>query len=108
MYRYRDTSGSTDKSLKAIKHISKIGWLKYIKGYCYKGRYGVNHVAVLLRGDKGSMRISNFSWGYIGQGPRGLEKFLKELNIDQAEIDRVLNIPWNGWDKVEEYWRINV
>lgn len=54
------------------------------------------------------MRISNFSWGYGGSGPHGLNKFLQQLNIDQSEIDRVLNIPWNGWDKVEEYWRINV
>jgi len=108
MYRYRDTSGSTSGSLKAFKHIQKIGWLKYIKGYCYKGKYGVNHVAVLLRGDKGSMRISNFSWGYSGTGPRGLEKFLKDLNIDQNEIDRVLNVGWRGWDSVGEAWRINV
>lgn len=108
MYRYRDISGSTEKSLKTIKHLSKIGWLKYIKGYCYKGRYGVNHCAILLKGDKGSMRISNFSWGYNGQGPRGLEKFLKEINIDQKEIDRVLSVKWDGWDSVGEKWRINV
>lgn len=108
MYRYRDTSGSTSKSLKAIKHISKIGCLKYIKGYCYKGKHGVNHVAVLLRGNKGSMRISNFSWGYSGEGPRGLKKFLEELSVDQNEINRVLNISWDGWDKPQEFWRINV
>lgn len=107
MYRYRDTSGCTNGSLKALKHLPKIGKVKYVKAYCYAGRYNTNHCAVIVRGEKGSMRLNNFAWGYSGQGPRGLETFLKELNIDQQEINRVLNVNWDGWSNTGEHWRIN-
>jgi len=107
MYRYR-CNGSTSTCLKAAdNHLHKVGNLKYVRAYVYYGRHNVNHVAVLVRGDKGSARFAGFSWGYSGEGVRGCKALLEKLNVPQNEIWRVLNCSWNGWDKTGEVWRIN-
>ena len=107
MYRYRDNSGSTSGSLDRLEHIDKLGKLSVIRGYTYKGKYGFNS-AVLIKGENGSARYSGFSWGYSGEGPRGLEKLLRLLNINQDEIKRVLDCPWDGWSKKEISWEIKL
>lgn len=109
MYRYRDNSGSTSRSLVAAKrHLSKVGKIHTIRGYVYYGKYSTNHVAVLVKGENGSARFSGFSWGYSGEGVRGLRQLLNSLSIDGQEIDRVIESSWDGWSKLGEVWKIEV
>jgi hypothetical protein len=107
-YRYRDTSGSTFATLKRTHHVGKLGKLIYIKGYVYHGKYQTNHSAVLVRGEKGTARFANFAWGYSGTGPQGLVTFLRNLNIEEEQIKKVLNISWDGWNEVGEKWKITL
>lgn len=106
-YRYRDYAGTTQASIKAMKHLTKIGRVKYIRGYTYRGRYNTEHNAVLVVGELGSVRFNGFAWGYGGTGPNGLKQLLTKLEVDTTEIERVLDSKWNGWDEIKEHWRIN-
>ena len=109
MYRYRDNGGTTKRSLKAAeKHTHKVGKIRYIRGYFYFGRYQTHHCGVIVRGDKGSARFGGFSWGYGGEGPRGLETFLKSINVPESEIRRVLAITWPNFNEAKECWRIDL
>lgn len=106
MYRYRN-NGSTSQCLVAVeRHLPKVGKIHTIRGYVYHGRYNTNHVAVMVKGANGSARFSGFSWGYGGEGPRGLKEVLQKLNIPSNEIERVLKVEWNGWSKLGEVWKI--
>lgn len=79
MYRYRDNSGATERSLeRSRKHTHKVGEITEIRGVRYHGRYNANHEGIRVRGNKGTARFSGFLWGYHGQGPRGLETFLHQ------------------------------
>lgn len=103
MYRYRGTVGVTRKSLiEAEKHLKKLGRLNYVKGYFYKGKHGPR-AGVLVRGEDGTARFGGFSWGYSGEGPRGLAVFLRMLGADET---LVINHPWN--EKLGEHWRISL
>lgn len=109
MYRYRDTNGSTFRSLASLeKHRHKIGDLVSIRGYVYFGKYNVNHSAILIKGTLGTMRLNGFSWGYNGEGPRGLKQALYSLSVPESEISRVLALPWDGWDKAGTVWTISM
>jgi hypothetical protein len=104
MYRYRQTSGSTRLALIAFKkHHRKIGDVVRIKGYCYKGK-NANQTAVLIVGTTGTMRLSGLSWGYSGEGVRGLKQILEKLNMPADQMAKILAIKWDGWDKVKEFW----
>jgi hypothetical protein len=104
MYRYRQTSGSTRLSLIAFeKHHHKIGDVVRIKGYCYKGRVA-NQMGVLIVGTKGTMRLSGLSWGYSGEGVRGLKQILEQIKVPEDQAAKILAIKWDGWNKVEEAW----
>ena len=99
-YRYRESwgGGSTDRSIEALdKHVGKVGEIESIRGYVYYGRYKTTHVAVLVKGTKGTIRMGGFSWGYGGSGCQGLRVILAKLKVPQEEIDRILSIEWNGW-----------
>lgn len=105
--RYRDNAGSTFRSLAAAKHVARLGNLEYVRGYVYQGKFGTR-VGVIVRGNNGSARFSGFSWGYGGTGPNGLNNFLKQIGINEAEAARIaFNTPWEP-DKIGEVWRINV
>lgn len=106
-YRYRDKSGATSTSLKRVeRHLTKLGKIQYIRGYVYVGAKGIKHSAVLVRGENGTARFSGFAWGYGGTGPRGLVDVLKKLNVSDAEIARVMQVPWQGWTTAKEFWKI--
>ncbi len=110
MYRFRQSPnlGCTRESIKACeRHHNKLGEIKSIKGYTYSSN-GILRNGVLIKGSKGSMRLSSLGWGYSGEGPRGLEKVLKVLDVTDDEIKRVLSMPWHGWSKVEQSWVINI
>lgn len=107
-YRYRDSRGSTHHCLESFyKHISKLGRVTKVKGYVYHGAYQVNHSAVMIYGENGTMRLRGLGWGYSGQGPRGTEEVLKYLNVPQKEIDRIMVIP-HDWNKPRTVWEIKV
>jgi len=99
------TGGSTDKSLKAIKHLPKVGKVRYVRGYVYQGRNGVKHVGVIVKGYWGRIRFGGFSWGYGGQGPRGLKELFQELKIPLDPTTKILG-DWEP-DQVGEKWRIS-
>ena len=99
-YRYRESwgGGLTNRSIEAFKnHIGKVGKVKSVRGYVYYGRHNTNHVGVLITGDKGTIRLGGLSWGYGGEGVRGLRVVLSGLNISENEIQRITSIPWQGW-----------
>lgn len=111
-YRYRESwgGGVTNRSLTALdKHIAKIGTLEYIKGYQYEDGKKIKHIAILVKGSLGSLRLGGFSWGYAGEGPRGTKTLMAKLNVPQAEIDRVIATPWDGWvGSSREFWRVTI
>jgi len=118
MYRYVEqekyegktclTGGVTKRSLLALKHLPKIGVPRYVRGYLYKGRHGVNHIGVIVRGTKGSMRFGGFGWGYGGEGPRGLKRLFEALNITLDPTYREFG-EWPSFRDTDlgEHWRIN-
>lgn len=107
MYRYRDNAGSTHQSLNRTKHVVKLGKLKYVRGYVYLGRYGAHHAGVLVRGENGTARFGGFSWGYSGEGPRGLVQFLLSLGYKLDEVQKVVYMtPWGAFNKAEEAWKL--
>jgi hypothetical protein len=101
------TGGSTRRSLRALKHLPKIGTVQYVRGYVYKGRYGA-HAGVLVRGTLGSIRFGGFAWGYNGEGPRGLERLFDALNVPEWARRFVWRSSWPRMseDEVGEHWRI--
>jgi hypothetical protein len=109
-YRYRDGGGVTKKSLEAFdKHISKVGTVKSIKGYLYKGKDSIKQIAVMITGDLGSVRLGGLSWGYNGEGCRGTRAIFAKLNVPQDETERVLSVKWDGWDgKPRVIWNVNL
>ena len=99
-YRYRESwgGGVTNLSLKAFnKHVSKIGEVSSVKGYIYFGQHKTNHIGVLLTGTKGTLRLGGLSWGYGGEGVRGLRVILTNLGCPEDEIKRVTAVEWTGW-----------
>ena len=108
MYRYRDNDGVTSRSIKRLDKLAKLGTITHIKGYSYKGRHGVYHCGVLVKGSNGSARYSGFGWGYSGEGPRGLKVLLQRLNVDDNEINRVLSCSWDFYNDKKVHWEINL
>ena len=107
MYRFRDHShGVTWRSKRSFdRHIHKVRTVHRIHGYVYQGKYG-NDAAVMITGSLGTMRLSGLSWGYGGEGPRGLQYVLERLNVSADSIRKVLSAPWT-FDKVGIHWEIN-
>jgi hypothetical protein len=121
MYRYREKttyngktcliSGNTRRSLKVLKHVKKVGKPLYVKGYFYRAPDGSIHNAVMLVGDKGTVRFSGFSWGYSGEGSRGLNELFRVLGLSHLDAtDRNHMGAWPDWtlEHVKEHWRIKL
>ena len=117
MYRYVETEkyegkttrtgGITSASLSALKHLPKVGKVRYVRGYVYKGRFGAYHVGVLVAGELGTIRFGGFLWGYGGQGPRGLNQLFAKLGLDLDATSLVLG--WSpNFNKASsgEHWRV--
>lgn len=120
-YRYREKTtvegktvlcgGVTSRSINAIKHITKVGKPLYVKGYFYRCPIGIIHNAVMLVGDNGTCRFSGFSWGYSGEGSRGLNELFKVLGITDCDATNWRQIgEWPNWsiEDVKEHWRIEL
>jgi hypothetical protein len=67
----------------------------------------------MIKGEKGSLRINSFCWGYGGEGPRGLVQLLIALGLsdstaksiafdtirkDDVGTDWIANKKSWGWD----------
>ena len=105
MIRYRDKShGVTQISVKALKHIERLGKILYVRGYSYRHQF--LETAVLVRGENGTARFTGFAWGYGGSGPHGLKQLLQKINVERSLVDKVLNIPWTTSNEIGEIWRV--
>lgn len=95
MYRFRDhTRGVTWRSKRSFdRHIHKLGPVHRVRGYIYNSKYGPD-AAVMIYGEFGTMRLSGLSWGYGGEGPNGLRYVLQKLNVNEANIRKVLSNQW--------------
>lgn len=100
------TGGVTSVSVKAMRHIPKLGELSKVRGYCYKGRHGANHIGVMLHGEKGTIRFGGFSWGYGGTGPHGLNQLFKSLGLDIDSTEQSLG-KWCDFQP-GEFWSIDL
>lgn len=109
MYRFRDNvSGVTHVSIESVnKHLHKIGLVQTVRGYTYNSKHGPE-TAVLIKGDKGTMRLMGLSWGYGGEGPRGLDYVLTKIGVNKNEIDRVLKTSWDDCDKIGTKWIVEM
>lgn len=96
---------STRHNRDRFARIKRVGKIKYIKGYRYFGRYHTSHEAVLVVGEKGSIRFGGLLWGYMGEGPRGLHELLLKVGVP---AEAASNIAFNTPRKSElgEDWRL--
>lgn len=118
MYRYVECEkvngktcrmgGITTRSLRAMKHLPKVGKVQYVRGYIYRGRLGTQHVGVLVKGELGTIRFGGFAWGYGGEGPRGLERLFDALNVPEWCRNVVRWVKWPSFrpESIGEYWRV--
>jgi len=99
--------GLTRASIRSIKHLSKVGTPTMVRGYQYRDRYGFLQMAVKVFGTAGTVRFSGFSWGYCGEGPRGLQKLFNALGVIK---DASTFCVWNGWDAkyLGTHWQIKL
>ena len=116
MYHYKEEckvngktlrmGGITKRSLAAMKHIPKVGTIQSVKGYTYNGRGGNTHTGVLVKGDKGSVRFGGFSWGYCGEGCRGLQILFDSLHLP---ADATMFIVWPSLaGPARTHWKFNL
>lgn len=87
--------------------LKKIGKVLYVKGYRYFGRYHTSHEAVLVRGEKGSVRFGGLLWGYGGEGPRGTHELLTLLGVP---ADRAWEVAFQTprLNQLGEDWRLTL
>lgn len=118
-YEYRDVRGVTRFSVAAVrKHLSKLGKLHYVRGI-FSGK--CNGIAnpwyrVVIAGETGTMILGGLSWGYNGEGSRGLEEVLRMLPsiseqpieigaITQRSANSDLDMKVGAVNGVKEIWR---
>lgn len=103
-------SGITQKSIKAMKHLHKVGEVQSIKGYLYRGHNQNQHIGVLVKGDKGTIRFGGFAWGYSGEGPRGLRHLFDVIGVSKEICpydSRVFgHSPNFRKEDIGDYWKI--
>lgn len=75
--RYRYNGGTTRRAIKySLKHIPRLGDIKEVRAT----RVGWREYITFI-GSLGSVRILGFSWGYSGEGPRGLCEVLTKIGV---------------------------
>jgi hypothetical protein len=88
-YRYRQ-QGTTGDALRAMPSVlDRIGTPLSVQGYRYWGRWNKLHDGVLLKGTEGTGRFSALSWGYGGEGPRGLVELLVRLGVHRERAEHI-------------------
>lgn len=103
--RYYHGKGTSYSVGVMENHLDKIGTPNRIRGYVYRDRQGVKQVGVMVYGDQGQIRFGGFSWGYYGEGTRGLQSLFARLGI--TEFDAFTIAAWDGWDKIGTKWELS-
>lgn len=99
---------STSGCLRRLNVVDEIGNVQFIRGYLRVDHRGVKRISVMVHGTTGTVRFDGFSWGYGGEGPRGLNQLFEKLNVPQYQRDFVQSHSWDGWvGPPREFWRIN-
>lgn len=87
-YRYRETTGSTERAIKALQHLERLGTIRSVVGYQYRayrksadGKITVVNHRVKVIGDGGEASFTGFCYGYFGQGPAGLIRLFQKLGV---------------------------
>jgi hypothetical protein len=87
--RYRDHAGGlTQKSVRALRNLPKLGTITKVRGYRFWGKYGLEE-AVMVYGENGTARYEGVLWGYGGTGPSGLVQLLRKIGVDGHFAERV-------------------
>jgi hypothetical protein len=108
MKHYR-ISDSTKGCLNKMNVVENIGDVRFIRGYLRVDHRGIKLNSVMVHGTLGTVRFDGFSWGYAGEGVRGLLALFEKLNIPQYQRDFAEHHEWSGWEgPPREYWRINL
>lgn len=98
MYRYKAPhDGCTRHSIKGLKYIHKLGKLISIEAYTVassdkyldstsdwlagRSKQFNAMIRIIVRGEFGSCTYGGFSWGYSGEGPRGLIELFKTCGM---------------------------
>jgi len=85
-YRFRSSTLSRHAVPSLIKHLSKIGLPRYVRGI-YAGKNPWYSIAI--RGDNGTIVLRGCSWGYHGEGPHATVAVLRMLGINEPEAKLV-------------------
>lgn len=100
---------ATRGCLNRLDVVDEIGEIRFIRGYLRVDHRDVTRNSVMVHGTKGTVRFDGFSWGYGGEGPRGLNQLFEKLNVPQYQRQFVQSHEWSGWTgPCREYWRINL
>ena len=106
MIKYHDKAGgTTQRSLKKIHHVDRLGKLFYVKGHTYKSKKCGYDFSVVVRGENGICTFTGFSFGYSGEGPRGLLALLNKLGIDNTVAKQIVfGGTWNETNNTGVNW----
>jgi hypothetical protein len=83
------------RSIRAMRHLPKIGVPRYIRGYTYHDAAGIVREAVVVRGALGSVRFVGFSWGSDSEEAEGLDELFRTLGV--SPIASTIADQWEGW-----------
>lgn len=100
--------------LKRLKHISRLGAIKSIRGYRYRAtrRNGDSTInttfeRVLVVGENGTARFDGVCWNYSGTGPCALVELLEVCGVPNS-IAKDVAFNSHRFDTPGTDWSINV
>ncbi len=70
--------------------LAKIGPVRSVQGYRYFGHFQMQHEAVLVKGQNGSVRISGILWGFNGAHSRPTVTLLEKLGIHKERAEHIV------------------
>ncbi len=88
MKRYRHRWDNIKDRLDDV--LAKIGPVRSVQGYRYFGHFQMQHEAILLRGERGTVRISGLLWGFNGEHSRPTVELLVKLCVHRERAENVV------------------